>query len=83
MSSAAAPVRPRRRAANLSIDENVLAAAKEFGVNASKAAEEGLRVAIRKAREEQWLNENAGAIEAHNRWVEENGLPLKPLWLDD
>ena len=49
MSVATAPAKARRRAANLSIDENVLAAAKELGVNASKAAEEGLKAAIRKA----------------------------------
>ncbi len=83
MSVAVAEKKVRRRPVNLTVREDLVAAAKELGINASQAAEQGLDVAVRTAREQAWLKENAAAIEAYNRWIEENGLPLKPLWLDD
>ncbi len=83
MSVTAAEKKVRRRPVNLTVREDLVAAAKELGINASQAAEQGLDAAVRTAREQAWLKENAEAIEAYNRWIEENGLPLKPLWLDD
>lgn len=83
MSVAVAEKKVRRRPVNLTVREDLVAAAKELGINASQAAEQGLDAAVRTAREQAWLKENAEAIEAYNRWIEENGLPLKPLWLDD
>lgn len=83
MSVTVAEKKVRRRPVNLTVREDLVAAAKELGINASQAAEQGLDAAVRTAREQAWLKENAEAIEAYNRWFEENGLPLKPLWLDD
>lgn len=83
MSATVAEKKVRRRPVNLTVREDLVAAAKELGINASQAAEQGLDAAVRTAREQAWLKENAEAIEAYNRWIEENGLPLKPLWLDD
>lgn len=83
MSMDAAGTKMRRRPVNLSVREDLVAAAKELGVNASQAAEQGLAAAVRTAREQAWLKENAEAIEYWNKWIEENGLPLKPLWLED
>ena len=83
MSVTAAEKKVRRRPVNLTVREDLVAAAKELGVNASRAAEEGLAAAVRTAREQAWLKENAEAIEYWNKWVEENGLPLKPLWLEE
>jgi antitoxin CcdA len=73
---------PPRRRINLTIDESLVAAAKELGVNASRAAESGLREAVKKAREEEWLRENRAGIEAHNERVEKLGLLIKPYWLE-
>lgn len=66
-----------RKATNLSLDQALLAEARELGVNVSRAAEDGLRNAVRKARAEAWRRDNADAIASSNAWVEVHGLPLE------
>lgn len=65
-----------RRATNVSLPIDDLAAAKELGVNVSRACANGLAAELKKARETKWLEENWDAIQSSNRWVEEHGLPL-------
>src|SRR5690606_14121726 len=65
-----------RKAANLSIDADLLAEAKALSVNISRAAEAGIADAVRKEKERAWKEENREAIEGWNAWVEEHGLPL-------
>jgi antitoxin CcdA len=65
-----------RRPANLSIDGELLDAAKELDVNVSRAAEAGIEEAVRKARGEKWLEENREALESSNEYVRKHGLPL-------
>lgn len=65
-----------RKATNLSFDTELLHEARALGVNVSRAAEEGLRAAVRIARAEAWKAENAEALASSNAWVEANGLPL-------
>jgi antitoxin CcdA len=69
MSTTTVRTRIRRRPVNLSIREDLVAAAKELGINASQAAEQGLAAAVRTAKEQAWLKENAEAIEYWNNWV--------------
>ncbi len=57
---------------NISIDAQLLAFARENGLNVSAITEDALRT----ARREVWLKENAEAIKSLNDWVEKNGLPL-------
>jgi len=71
-----APVRARRRSANISLDPQLVADARSLGINISRACEAGLRAQIKKAREEHWLAENRAAMDSWNDYVEENGLPL-------
>ena len=66
----------RRKAANLTLDPDLVAEARALGVNLSQAAEAGLAAAVKAAQEAEWRRENAGAIDSSNRWVAENGLPL-------
>jgi antitoxin CcdA len=40
-----------------------------------RAAEAGLREAVRAARAEAWQRENAGALASSNDWAEAHGLP--------
>lgn len=68
---------PARRAANVTLDSDLLAEAKDLGINISRAAEAGLSEAVRKAKAEQWLEENRPALESSNDWIEKNGLPLE------
>jgi antitoxin CcdA len=68
---------PARRAANVTLDSALLTEAKDLGVNISRAAETGLSDAVRKAKADQWLEENRAALESSNEWIEKNGLPLE------
>lgn len=65
-----------RKATNLSLDADLLRDARTLGVNLSRAAEEGLRAAVKAARAEAWRQANAEALDSANAWVEDNGLPL-------
>ena len=65
-----------RKAANLSIDTNVLADAKALDINISRAAETGIAEAVRAEKGRRWLEENREAIDYYNAYVAENGLPL-------
>lgn len=67
---------PARKPANLSLDQHLLAEARALGINLSRAAEAGLREAVRDARAEQWQRENAEALQASNAWIDRHGLPL-------
>ena len=65
-----------RKAANLSIDADLLAEAKALSVNISRAAEAGIAEAVRKEKERAWKEENSEAIAQNNRYFEEHGLPF-------
>jgi len=76
------PIPPsKRRSVNLSIDATVLAEAREYGISLSRTSEEALAKAVKAERWRRWQDENREAIEANNRWVEENGLPYADLRL--
>lgn len=67
----------KKKATNLSLDQELLKDARALGVNISAAAEQGVSEAVRKAKGEAWLEENREAIEYWNDWVDKNGLPLE------
>jgi antitoxin CcdA len=64
----------RKRAVNLSIDEEILAAAKAQGINLSQTLEDELRKRTQEAREAKWREENHEAMESHNRFIEKHGI---------
>lgn len=70
---------PRKRV-NLTIPESLLEEARELGVNLSSSATAGIAAALKKAKEEEWLEENKRGIEAHNRRIKERGTLLPPIW---
>ncbi|WP_176499726.1 type II toxin-antitoxin system CcdA family antitoxin [Sphingomonas sp. HMP9] len=69
----------KRKSVNMSVDTGIVAAAKEAGVNLSRVTEAALRDAIKIERERRWKDENRAWINAHNRWIDENGIPLSNL----
>jgi antitoxin CcdA len=71
-----------RKNVTVSVREDLIKAAKAFGLNTSHAAEEGLEPAVRKARGEAWLSKNASAIAAHNDYIEAHGIPFPALGND-
>ena len=50
--------------------------ARSLGLDAAAIAAKAVKEAISAEKGRRWLEENREAIEAHNRWVEEHGLPL-------
>ena len=64
----------RRRGTNLTIDPILVSEGKAAGLNLSKIAEDAIRLALRSRQQEQWLKENAEAIAAYNRRIEEHGM---------
>ena len=65
-----------RRAANVSLDAELLRQAKTLEVNISRACEKGLAREVAAAKEKRWLEENGSALEAANAYVAERGIPL-------
>jgi antitoxin CcdA len=65
-----------KKATNLTLDASLIEEARALDVNLSRAAEEGLRQAVRQARADRWREENADALASSNAWVEQHGLPL-------
>jgi len=70
----ATAARRRKRAANLSVDERLLARARRLKLNLSQVLEAGLADAIRRQEGEAWLKKNRGALEAYNEHVEKHGV---------
>ncbi len=66
--------RPRKKAANLSIDTDLLDAARRLKLNLSQILEAGLADTIRRHEREQWLATNRAALEAYNAHVEKHGV---------
>lgn len=60
----------------MSLSPDLVAEAKDLGVNISQASERGLRQAISEARAARWLDENGAALDAYNDYVQKYGLPL-------
>lgn len=72
-----------RKPVNVTIQANVLADAKALGINVSRVADAAVARAVREEKERRWLKENREAIEAHNAWIEKNGMLIQPLWMRD
>ena len=65
-----------RRATNVSLRADLIAEARDLGVNISQACETGLEATVARTRAERWIAENREAIDYWNRYVDEHGLPL-------
>lgn len=70
-------VKKPKRAVNLSIDAELLAAAKESELNLSAVLEAALRTELQERRWQKWRDDNREATESMNRYIEQHGLPLK------
>jgi antitoxin CcdA len=63
-----------KRAVNVSVNADLAAKAKALGVNLSETLETRLAELVAAAERQQWLAENAAAIEAYNKRVEEETI---------
>ena len=66
---------------DIGIDPELLAQAKRLGISVAGMSETQLRLHLQKVdpagaeeRAKRWAEENAEAIEEHNRFIEEHGL---------
>lgn len=69
-----APAQRKRTPVNLSLDPELVAEARKFGLNLSGLLEEKLREAMREHRQRLWQAENAEAIASYNRFVAKHGV---------
>ena len=67
-------IRNAKKAVNVSISADLLQAARASEINLSATLEAAIGRELRLLRTREWLNQNAEAIEAYNRDVEENGV---------
>ena len=70
------PLKPQRKATNVSLTAKLVEEAKALDINLSRACEAGLEAALKDERKRRWQEENRVAAEASNAWVEKHGLPL-------
>jgi antitoxin CcdA len=62
-----------KRATNVSVRSDLLAAAREAGVNLSAALERALIEELAESRRKKWREDNREAIAAYNDHVEKHG----------
>ena len=63
-----------KKAANLSINRDLIKQAKELEINLSASLEDALVRLIKQKRREQWLDENRSALDEYNTFVEKHGV---------
>ncbi|MDX8394837.1 MAG: type II toxin-antitoxin system CcdA family antitoxin [Mariprofundaceae bacterium] len=63
-----------KKAANLSLNSDLLAEAKHLKINLSATMEKALIKEVRLLKRKQWLEENQEAIQACNELAESKGL---------
>ncbi|NOU08168.1 MAG: type II toxin-antitoxin system CcdA family antitoxin [Hyphomicrobiaceae bacterium] len=68
--------KPRKSAVNVSINSELAAEAKAAGINLSATLEAALNAELKSVRTAKWQEDNRGAIESINTYVEKHGLPL-------
>jgi antitoxin CcdA len=62
-----------KRATNVSVRSDLLAAAREAGVNLSATLERALTAELASVQRTKWREENREAIAAYNEYVDEHG----------
>ena len=75
MPTESAPL-PARRSGLAETQAPFAAEAQALGLDAAAIAARAVQEAIRAEKARRWLAENGDAIEAWNRWTENNELPL-------
>lgn len=66
--------RQRRKAVNVTVDQELLAAARRYDINLSKLLETSLLDAIKRHEQDDWLEKNQSAIDAYNERVARTGV---------
>ena len=67
-------IKAPKKPTNLSINSDLLSKAREMNINLSATLENELAKQLQIKQREQWLQENAKAIQAYNDFVENEGV---------
>jgi len=67
-------IQAQKKAANLSINSDLLSQAKVLKINLSATLEQSLAAELRKRKEVSWRTENKQAIDEYNQRIEKCGL---------
>lgn len=62
-----------KKAANLSVNEDLLSKTRALNINLSATLEEALTQRLAEDEAARWVRENEAAIKTYNRFVEEHG----------
>ena len=73
-SLAAYDVSAPKRPTNVTVNEDLLAKARDLGVNLSQTLEDGLKARVSEERRKRWLEDNKAAFAACNDHFEKYGL---------
>jgi antitoxin CcdA len=68
------PAAVPKRATNVSVRGDLLAAARDAGVNLSATLERALTEELAAAKRKKWREENREAIDAYNEHVDKHGV---------
>ena len=68
-----------KRRTNVTLDAGLLKDARALGLNVSAISETALAEAVRAARGEAWLRENAEALDERRAWIARRGTALADL----
>lgn len=71
---AAYDVSSPKRATNVTVNADLLAQARQCGVNLSQTLEDALKARLAEERRRKWLEDNREAIEDYNKHFEKYGL---------
>lgn len=63
-----------KKSANLSVNSELLAHAKQLGINLSAVLEQSLAQKVKELKTQAWLEENGDAIAKYNQEVQEHGV---------
>ena len=63
-----------KKAANLSINSDLLNKAKEMDINLSATLEQALAETLKQKQRARWLAGNQDAIDAYNQHIEQHGV---------
>jgi antitoxin CcdA len=69
----------RKRATNVTLDEENLALARAAGMNVSAICDAALAAAVQEERKRKFMQENKEAIDAYNARVRKHGMWNKSL----
>jgi len=69
-----------RKAVNLSVDAELVDAAKSMDMNLSQIFETSLKQAVSQERKRRWVEENREAIDEYNERIEREGTFGMKVW---